>query len=122
MKTNNEKEINEKVQTQGEKDDISEDVHLSVSFLQRNDDIKIEKKEEIDFICTLCDNETCMNNPNAYNQIEEVNQVYKKSFPKEKRNEFLPWPSVSSEAENEFNGIKIFTNTFPLLFSGGMEI
>ena len=38
----------------------------------------------------------------------------------ESQDHTLPWPKVSSEPENEWNGIKIFVSMFPWLFPGGV--
>ena len=53
-------------------------------------------------------------------QIERLKAAYDKTVPLESQDHTLPWPKVSSEPENEWNGIKIFVNMFPWLFPGGV--
>ena len=62
-----------------------------------------------------------MNNPHAYKQIKYLWQIYESRVPEDKRDEMLPWSSVSKEQENEFYGMKIFVNMFPWLFPGGID-
>ena len=101
--------------------EVDEKIECSISQLQRT---SLEGDEEenngMEYIGALGDNESSMNNPYARKQIEDLRKTYEKNSPKSKRDEMLPWPSVSKEPENEFYGMKIFVNMFPWLFPGGV--
>ena len=102
-------------------EDTDEEVECSVSQLQRtNLEDTEEETNEIEYIGALGDNESSMNNPTAFKQVRDLKLKYEETVPEDKRDEMLPWPSVSQEPENEFYGIKIFVNMFPWLFPGGI--
>ena len=96
-----------------------EEVKFSVSNLQRTK-IDENKSDDVEYIGSLGNNEDIVNNPKAYSQIQELKNAHQNSIVTTKSDEFVNWPNVSKKAENEFNGIRIFVNTFPWLFPGGV--
>ena len=109
-------------QDENQNDRENDEVLYSVSNLQRNKDLQLNSTNDecIEYSGALGNNEDEVNNPKCYQQIQELKDAYRSSHTYQNINEMLPWPNVTKEAENEFNGIKIFVNTFPWLFPGGV--
>ena len=107
---------------ENQNDQENDEVLYSVSNLQRNKDLQLNSTnhESIEYSGALGNNEDAVNNSKCYQQIQELKDAYRSSHTNQNINEMLPWPNVTKEAENEFNGIKIFVNTFPWLFPGGV--
>ena len=109
-------------QDKDQNDNEDDEVLYSVSNLQRTKDFQSNttNNESIEYSGALCNYEDAVNNPKCYQQIQELKDAYQSSHTEQNTNAMLPWPNVTKEAENEFNGIKIFVNAFPWLFPGGV--
>ena len=111
-----------RTQYEDDMENDNENMIYSISSLQRNkdfQDVSIDN-ENIEYTGALSNNEDAVNNPTCYMQIQELKNAYQSSNNKDNINEMLPWPNVTKQAESEFNGMRIFVNTFPWLFPGGV--
>lgn len=73
----------------------------------------------MDYYGSVQENQQAAASTNHLAVIDDLRRTYLETYD-EIKEKYIAFPDVSREAEDEFNGIPIFSNAFPWLFPGGI--
>lgn len=95
----------------------TECLSVKTETMDRTDRLLI-KLLQTEFVGTVNDSTRPLHNDEDRYIIDELSSVCKSNTSNEQQ--ILSFPSVTDKAEDEYNGLPIFSNAFPWLFPGGV--